>query len=305
MSADVTWLNENSSSKPRTETMSDSKQIQISSLMYKNWLRASKSATLVMTVLFSFAATCAVNERNDGIDYRFGFGFRSVPIGAAAYGEAGFNKPVWGEWQKPEAYNYGFLRPVVRWTSSLTINTFDLALEFHPISFLTFSGGRSFDYRSSNTFTSVDCSRLQCDGLLRSDFGSAAVLLGGGRYFISSEITWSDVTPSNNLQSFYEEGYAVIGLKGHDRLFSQAHTIGVKLRELPLSNLIAGINVRRTEAQLFGGFSQRASFIAAHDVGDFRISYAVGLYQSAILPATAFTLGFQIDWFGLRGLKLN
>lgn len=272
---------------------------------------------MVLTEISSYASFCmrcfltlllcfllldyAQADRENGFDFRAGAGTRSVPLGASAFTEAGYGAKLWGD-TKQGSFLYGFIRPSVLFSTALTVNALDLSMAVHPISFWTLRAGRGFSNRLRDFSSSADCTLYQCDGTLRSDFAGTDVLLGARGYFIASQVEWREYRSDSDTQDFYEEGFALIGRRGSDRVFSQTHTLGREVKTAWLSGMI-GIGGRRTEAHQSGSYSQRLSLIARHGSGPWRWTLALGVHQSSLL-ATNFAAGIQAEWLGPQGLLL-
>lgn len=258
-------------------------------------------ALLVYLVSFALSSTSLAQSRSEGLDYEFGLGARTLPIAGAAHAEAGYGVPLWGEWK--DSIFYGYLRPVLRITSAATINEVNTSLRLHPISFVGLAVGRATTFRNRDTSNIVDCSNLMCDGVLEANYLSTDTILATGAYFLSAEADARDFKASDVRENFYEDGSALIGSRESDRQVSSTLTLGKRLGDEWLENLLIGVTHKRVEFLGSGQTSERTSLIGRHTRGELSFSYAAGVYRSDT-TATGLAIGASIEWNPQPGIQL-
>lgn len=73
---------------------------------------------------------------------------------------------------------YGLLRPSIKFDTSAVINTYDLALEFFPISFIGFHIGYIRTKSDFNEFPFYDCNLVACVGTIKRHYAGQKIALG-------------------------------------------------------------------------------------------------------------------------------
>jgi hypothetical protein len=242
--------------------------------------------------------------RNRGLDYRMSVGGRTVSAGGAFYAEMGWSEPVWGEWEEPDQFFYGYVRPSIRGIAAYTVNSIDARVSIFPISFLGISVGRSWTQRSSRTVMDVDCSQVTCEGLLEGNFAIVDFTFGAGGVFLVSQLDVSDYLPSRNDRPFFEDGGSLLGAAKGDLILSHSHVIGLSLGDGWFRNQFIGVGFSRYEARDQGTFSERANLVGGHTSGAVKWLYAVGSYRSDLRDRSPFA-GLVVEWVGRNGLRPN
>ena len=259
-------------------------------------------------LVFIFALCCVsdfAHARRPGLESLLGFGARSRPIGAAAYGEVGYDHPLWGSWKDSESPWYGYVSPRLRAATAIWINEVDLALVVKPVSFLGLQAGRALEHRSRDQSLIVDCAALMCDGSLRADYFGTDLVLGAGGYFYAGDFHWRDFRPSDDREDFYENVSALRGRRGYDRQFSQTHTVGMKMVAFDISEWIVGLTFKRIEFHRSGDASERWSLVSSYVHEGLRFSYAAGMYRSSVLETPGVAVGVSVEWIPWKGLALE
>jgi hypothetical protein len=242
--------------------------------------------------------------RSRGLDYRMSVGGRTVPAGGALYGEVGWSEPVWGEWEDPQQFFYGYVRPSIRGIAAYTVNSVDARVSVFPISFLGISIGRSWTQRGPRTVMDVDCSQVTCEGLLEGNFAVVDFTFGAGGLFFVSQLDVSDYLPSRGDRPFYEDGGALLGAAKGDLIVSHSHVAGLSLGDGWFRNQFVGVGFSRYEARDRGTFSERMNLVGGHTTGAVKWLYAVGSYRSDLRDSSPFA-GVVVEWVGRNGLRLN
>lgn len=271
------------------------------------WWSALMVGCLSLFAVVAFADEGADQEersRQTRFDYRAGFGGRSIPLGAAVFGDVGYSHGLWGDWRRPESVLYGYVRPALVLSSGGLVHSADLHLAVYPVSFLGFRAGRVHTYRASERSTSVNCWEIECGGELRADYGLVDVLLGARGFFFSAQLEWRDLKPSRVERDFFEDGAAIVGSRSSDRFFTHTETLGYQLGDAWFKNTFVGVSLKRTEAQVQRTFSQRHSLLLGHQWHEFKLVYAAGVYESST-QGLAPSLGFLVEWVGEQGLALR
>lgn len=149
---------------------------------------------------------------------------RSTPVGLSLEGTTGYGVPLWGDATSGQPF-YGYLRPSVNLAVSSVAAT-KLALDFYPVSFVGFTVGRSYRYRTLN-FSGVDCENANCKGWLNSTYARARILGRWKGLFGSAVFEKYDYDHRDDLQEpVLEEINAVNLAPRDDEGFGQSFVLG-------------------------------------------------------------------------------
>lgn len=75
---------------------------------------------------------------------------------------------------------YGLIRPSIKGSTSAVINSYDLKLEFYPISFIGFVVGHQKIQSDFDGFPFFNCDEIRCKGELKRDYVQFRTALGFG-----------------------------------------------------------------------------------------------------------------------------
>jgi hypothetical protein len=255
----------------------------------------------VVALIFCVFATipAAVGE---GWDYQLATGVRTVPWGGAVFAEAGYGWLLWDKRKSTGDFLYGYLRPTVRIQTSGVVTQTGGALEFFPISVLGLSAGSLAGMRFTDTST-IDCSTAECHGFLSRHFVRAKLTAGYGGAFLTgtSRLTW--VASSNTAIPFTEEGSALIGAPGGDRLLQHEANFGYKLDLRSGASLLLGGTLSVDQMLLQGTSNQSEQAFLGYKTGPWLGLISAGAYRSSTLPQS-FTASFYLQWTGVPSLAL-
>jgi hypothetical protein len=128
---------------------------------------------LILFLIFSFHILA-------NVDLSAGAAARSYPaIGFETFAEFGYNQLIYGN-APGKGILYGLLRPSIRAASSAVINSYDLKLEFYPISILGIAIGHQNIRSDFDEFPFYDCDEIRCTGELKKDYAHIRAVLGYG-----------------------------------------------------------------------------------------------------------------------------
>ena len=128
-------------------------------------------------------------------DQSLGVLARVVPFGMAGVAELGWNSLLWGERGGPGSFRYGYLRLAARYAGSGFANRGDLTATVSPMAPLAVDLGLTARLRLIREFATVDCTGLQCQGLLYGSFVRARTLVGFGSAFLLGVATLEHLSP--------------------------------------------------------------------------------------------------------------
>lgn len=152
---------------------------------------------------------------------------RSTPVGLSLEGTAGYGVPLWGDSKDGNPF-YGYLRPFANVAlSSVAASKF--ALEFYPVSFVGFTVGRSYRYRTLD-FSGINCEASACKGWLNSTYVRARVIGKFQNFFGSLVFEKYDFDHRDDLQGpIIEEINAVNLAPRHDEGCGSSVVVGYSL----------------------------------------------------------------------------
>ena len=138
---------------------------------------------------------------------------RSTPIGLSLEGTAGYGIPIWGDSKSGDPF-FGYIRPSVSLGLSSVISS-RFNFDFYPVSFVGFTVGRSYRYRTLD-FTGVNCEVAACKGWLNSTYLKARFLGKYQNFFGSLVFEKYDYDTRGDLQGPVIEEVAVVTLAPKD-----------------------------------------------------------------------------------------
>jgi hypothetical protein len=245
-------------------------------LMGHDVVRLSVASILITFIFLSMNTQNAY--ANEGLDYSFGAGMRSLPKGASLSAELGYGRVLWGDSSSGEVF-YGYVRPVTRVTTSVLVNAAEAELQLAPVSFLIFSAGAALSQRKVDSAT-IDCSQYDCRGALGSQYLDANLLLGAGPWagVLEFRVDWMrPLNPNSPQADFADENSVLVGKRDGDRLVTQK----LYLVYRPLENWRFGgfiskqqMTISSTSNQTQGLFTRLTSNPWAYTVG-------LNLYESS------------------------
>ena len=234
------------------------------------------------------------------MEWKAGFGGRTLPFGASGLAELSYSSLLWGE-SGPGKILYGYIKPLIRYQGVGLANRGDLAVEVHPISFINLRAGLRSRYRFLGNFDTLDCATANCTGLLTSPFATASFVLGYGSYFLSAAYGWEQLTHTDSSRRFGEEFSSLYGAPGTDTLTNL--------------DLIAGFNINSSWSA--GGIWQRFQMQTLGSSNDFKGLFGrkkwdqwsaiggVGAYESTTKSPAGPVLFLQAEFQGTPTLDLN
>jgi hypothetical protein len=241
--------------------------------------------------------------RKKGLAWSLIGGARSAPIGAGVAGDFGYDHPLWGDWGNSQNIAYGYIRPGFIFSTSGRLNSANAYVTIAPISFVTLTLGQATTLRPSVPPPVADCEKLECSGLLRSDYGALRILLATDSLFFVGEYQIKDQRPSRDGRDFYDYSEAVFGASGYDRLVSSDVRIGWRGQDESERSLAVGAFGSRSVMIHSGDGSQQLGFFASRAIGQWTTAGSLGVYKSGLV-ATSLTLGVVIRYSPSKGLAL-
>lgn len=256
---------------------------------------SSMRSSLILIILFLPFLSFASDSRF--WDYSAGFGARSLPFGAAARADAGYNALFWGD-PAPGEFRYGFFRPRVMIQSSGLVSRAEAALAVHPISFVSLQAGAWHSQRFT-TFDTIDCTSVDCKGSLSAGFLSASAAVAYGSLFASGSFRWNAISHSSSTGTdapFAEEGSALVGTPGSDHLSSAQLIVGGGSEQWK-----GGILFSREKMTAAGNFNRTQALFVQRKQKAWTYSAGVGAYESSTAPRGLTVFG-AIHWTGFASL---
>jgi hypothetical protein len=241
-----------------------------------------------------------LQEARADLDWKAGFGGRTLPFGASANAEIGYGQLLWGE-AGPGKYLYGYVKPALRYQGAGVANRGEIALDVNPISFINLKGGMRSRYRFMGDFDTLDCETSHCTGLLTSPFASASAILGYAGVFLGANFGWEKLTDADDSIRFAEEFSSLYGAPGGDTLTN--------------IDLMAGFDI--TDGWSAGGIWQRYAMQTLGTSNDFKGLFGrkkwekwsgiagVGRYESTTKSPAGPVVFIQMDYQGTPTLDLN
>lgn len=246
-----------------------------------------------LRISLGVAVLLATLAQGAELDYSAGFGARSLPIGAAAFGSLGYDQMLWGE-RAPGQYFYGFVRPAANIRVSGVVNRAELRLEVYPVSFFKLSAGYARSYRFLNQADDVDCSQYYCQGNVGGPFGAANLVLGYHGFAMSLTSQISGVSASSTAQDVYDETSNLIAQGSGDTLIFNEEILAWSFAPAWKAGLLF------TQGHMIQSLSSNnlESVIASYESRNWAYLGGIGTYESSIQSRgpTIFTM---IRWAGL------
>lgn len=180
-----------------------------------------------MKILFLFIFTINTYAY---FDLSFNASGRTYPSAGGEIGlESGYNQLLWGE-GNPKNPLYGFIRPVIKLSSSGVINTAEGRLEFYPVSFLGFVKKYQTVKSDYDQFSFYDCDDVNCKGLIKRDSTIMKLALGAFGVIALGELEFSqntyDVDKEN--QPMAEFRFAMLADSNDDDFYRSRYVFAIK-----------------------------------------------------------------------------
>lgn len=211
-------------------------------------------------------------------------GARSVPLGVGLGGVGGYNVALWGDPPSSTAGGnraplnpwYGFLRGSVRAQTSIFVQSSELRLDLHPVSFFGLSLGTNPSYRLRD-FSSVDCAVLRCQGSLTRNF----LRHNGGLAYKSAFVAWTlryDWLSQSESRAFYDESSALVSGGAQDELGSVELATGFSLLDAHV------LGIQGAQQRMIGSQTKSTQYGVFYQLkhNSWRWTVGAGIYESAI-----------------------
>lgn len=91
------------------------------------------------------------------------------PSGVLFSGTIAYNQKIWDK-SSDQFWQYGYIRPVLNYDTSILVNSGSFELQFYPLSFFGISAGTFYSKREVNTIEDFDCEALSCKGSLYKNY---------------------------------------------------------------------------------------------------------------------------------------
>jgi len=127
--------------------------------------------------LFFFLVASAYPQ----VDYRFSSRGRTYPLTGIFEVDLGYNHLFWGD---KTSVLYGYLRPNISYGEMGVYRIATTAFDFYPVSFFKIRAGLSREM-SHVLRRDLDCSQIDCQGVIKHQFIESQLLLGAFSYFTS------------------------------------------------------------------------------------------------------------------------
>ncbi len=255
------------------------------------------------------------------IDYNGSTGLRWLPKSAGVWGGVGANFGLWGVADAGSGGGgsgasgggsgsgggvgagggvfYGYFRPVLKASSSVTVNQLQLELNFFPVSFFGVSTSAQTSYRAKN-FDDLPCAQYLCTGNVMTEDFKIHLILGYERWFMLSQTQFAWVEMGDKSTDFIDENTMILNHRSGDRNLYSEISVGYKLD----ARWNAGVNLwdgRTVEA--VNSNRHRSVFLSYKR--DENLSYVggVGFYEST-LQSRDVTFYGVIRWQGGESLAL-
>ena len=250
------------------------------------------------TIQKSTQVTPSHSNSKSHLDYSGGFGVQSMPMGAAAYVDAGYSHLLWGK-KEGQGFQYGYVRPAARVQTSALINRAEVYLDFFPISFFGVSSGASLTSRNTNLYSGVNCTSVECKGTLSRQWIKPKLILGYADFFFIGSLKLETLKHSS-MSPFVDDMNILIAQSGGDRTTIVDLTVGYQWSGR-IATGVHGSSVRMTRSK---SSNRLIDLYAAYQSQHFRYLGGVGLYQSQFSPLSP-TAYFLVQWMGRPSFALN
>ena len=105
--------------------------------------------------------------------------------------QIGYGQLLWGS--NSNSVMYGYVRPLAEVDSAGTYNSGMVALDYYPISFIGFRGGKEW-IQDDTKYADYRCDLYQCTGTRYREFFQANLLAGYSIWFLTGMIRWDSWT---------------------------------------------------------------------------------------------------------------
>jgi hypothetical protein len=239
-------------------------------------------------------------------DFSTGFALRSVPFGAAAIAEAGYNVLLWGRREKVGDFQYGYLRASARYAGTGVVNRGDATLTLSPVAPLVLDLGATARLRLIEHFPTAECEGLQCSGLLTGTFARARAVLGAGPVFGMAVATLEKLVPQEADGPFWDEQNALAGGDGAGGRQGDLRREQVWIAGLRLSDRWSGGYLHQASQMLGAGTSTRQDSLFVNHLyrPEVLVMAGAGWFGSSTYDG-GLTVFARVRFTGPGSLELN
>ena len=236
------------------------------------FIGVNKIKKLLLIFIFSFNIFA-------NIDLSAGAAARSYPaIGFETFAEFGYNQLLYGD-APGKGVLYGLIRPSIKAASSAVINSYDLKLEFYPISIIGIAVGHQNTQSDFEDFPFYDCEEVRCSGELKKDYAHIRAVLGYGPIIAigmveESRNNYDD--PTGDQQPVAEFRFAIRANNGFDENTRSQYILGYRTADKDMIALLTE-NVYFKESKQY----HKMNLYAYQSTGkNSNVTYGIGSFES-------------------------
>ncbi len=166
------------------------------------------------------------------LDLSASISYRSFPSSGGEISlESGYNMLFYGS-GKGDSLIYGLLRPKLRLASSGVINSYDMSIEFFPISFLGFEIGHSKTISNYEDFDFYNCEEISCSGAITRDYVGQKLAFGLNSFLLMAKtyIYRNQYTSRNSVNPIGEFRYFSLANNNEDQNYFSQYAIGLRFK---------------------------------------------------------------------------
>lgn len=230
------------------------------------------------------------------MDYRLSTRGRSYPLSGIFEADLGYNYLLW---KKNAPVLYGYIRPNVTYGDIGLYRLATAALDFHPISFIKIRGG--FSREMSHVLRrDLDCSQIECQGVIKHRFLETNLLLGAASYFTSLRYRINTSRRDDGGARFLDFE-AMMPMQGQQDQSQYFQGVVGKSIDSNWSALWASQVASSQKAQ---GFSTAHYALGMWSKGPWEIAAGPGAFHSTLFD-WGFSSVFWVTWNGGNSLALK
>lgn len=230
------------------------------------------------------------------VDYRFSTRGRSYPLSGLFETDLGYNYLLWGQ---PSSVLYGYFRPNLTYGDIGVYHLATVAMDFYPISFVKIRGGWAREM--SHVFRrDIDCSQIECQGVIKHRFLETNLLLGASGYFTSLRYRWNSSSRNDGKKRFLDFD-AMMPMAGHNDRSHYFQGVVGKGIDSKWSVLVA---TQLAASEKAHGSSTAHYALGMWSKGPWEIAAGPGVFHSTLFD-WGFSSVFWVTWNGGNSLALK
>ncbi|MBS1958322.1 MAG: hypothetical protein JST80_02515 [Bdellovibrionales bacterium] len=237
-------------------------------------------------------------------DLKLGLNGRTYPIGAQITVSAGLGQELWKSDEKPAPgkvdWKYGYARLALNGATSAVVNRIGGEFQLYPISILGFGAG--YDVGSRNfTPKSVDCSNVECNGLMTRKFLRMQALMAYQGFVMQILGRYEELRAPDAQKPFFDEMTLITGNSAGEKVLTWTPVLLYALNP----DWQVGSALLYSHALDTGGDSALYGPVVGHRAGkDWTFLVGAGLNRSSVVHS-GFAGFFMIQYMVRGGVGLT